>query len=156
MAFVALVVLAFWQAAPTGVGVMIIPLPLADLQSPAANGDLICANNGAWADCVVGLQQRSVTGASDAIVASDRLRVVTYAGTSPVAVTLPPASSFGNNFAFHVEASCTGAPTFTPQNGTINGAASFTAPVNSIGLIYSRDNLNWTADFIPAMLWRCH
>lgn len=155
-AVIALSFLAFWQAAPSGLGVAVIPLPLADLQSPQQSGDVICGSGGQWADCQQAMTERNVAGASDAIVASDRLNIVTYSGTSAVAVALPAAALLGSNFAFHVEVSCTGAPTFTPAAGTINGAASFTAPVNSVGLIYSRDNVNWVADFMSAYLWSCH
>lgn len=72
---------------------------------------------------------------------------MSYVGSSVVAVALPAASSFGNNFFFHVEATGSGLPTFTPASGTINGASSFTPPQNSFGTIYSPDNTNWTADF---------
>ncbi|MFZ0640653.1 MAG: glycosyl hydrolase family 28-related protein [Candidatus Acidiferrales bacterium] len=121
---------------------------LSQLVNPGAQGDVLCGNSTpAWSDCAPGLQHRSVTGATDTIASTDRGNVVTYSGASAVAVTLPAASSFGNNFFFHVESTGTGAPTFTPASGTINGAASFTPPENSFGTIYSPDNTNWTADF---------
>lgn len=120
---------------------------LSQLVNPANNGDSMCGSSGAWADCVPGLQERNVTGATDTIVAGDRSNMVTYDGSSAVAVTLPAASSLRNNFFFHVEATGSGLPTFTPANGTINGAATFTPPANSFGTIYSPDNTNWTADF---------
>ncbi|MGB6483267.1 MAG: glycosyl hydrolase family 28-related protein [Candidatus Acidiferrales bacterium] len=121
---------------------------LSQLANPAAQGDVLCGNSSpAWSDCAPGLQHRSVTGATDTIAATDRGNMVTYSGSSAVAVTLPAASSFGNNFFFHVESTSIGIPTFTPASGTINGLASFTPPENSFGTIYSPDNTNWTADF---------
>ena len=121
---------------------------LTQLVNPAAAGDEICANSTpAWSDCAPGLPARTVSGTTDTIVANDRGNMITYSGSSPVAVTLPAASSFGNNFFFHVEVAGAGLPTFTPASGTINGAASFTPPANSFGAIYSPDNVNYTADF---------
>lgn len=120
---------------------------LSQLMNPAKNGDVMCGSSGTWTDCVPGEQQRKVTGTTDTIVATDRLNMVTYTSSSAVAVTLPAASSFGNNFVFHVEAQGSGAVTFTPASGTINGASSFTPPTNSFGTIYSPDNTNYTADF---------
>jgi hypothetical protein len=121
---------------------------LSQLVNPAAQGDVLCGNStSAWADCTPGLQQRSITGATDTIAATDRGNMISYSGPSAVAVSLPAASSFGNNFFFHVEVTGAGAPTFTPASGTINGAASFTPPQNSFGTIYSPDNVNYTADF---------
>ncbi len=121
---------------------------LSQLVDPSAQGDVICGNSTpAWSDCTPGLQQRSVTGASDAISSTDRGNMVTYSSASAVAVSLPAASSFGNNFFFHAEVTAAGLPTFTPVSGTINGASSFTPPANSFGTIYSPDNINWIADF---------
>ena len=121
---------------------------LTQLVNPATAGDEICANSTpVWSDCMPGLPARTVTGTTDTIAASDRGNVITYSGTSPVAVALPAASSFGSNFFFHVEAASAGVPTFTPSSGTINGAPSFTPPPNSFGTIYSPDNVNYTADF---------
>lgn len=121
---------------------------LSQLVNPANAGDVLCGNSTpTWADCVPGLQQRSVTGTTDTIASTDRSNMVTYKGSSAVAVTLPAASTFGNNFFFHVEAQGNGLPTFTPASGTINGASSFTPPQNSFGTIYSPDNTNYTADF---------
>lgn len=121
---------------------------LTQLVNPAAAGDEICANSTpVWSDCTPGLPGRTVTGSTDSVAAADRGNMITYSGSSPVAVTLPAASSFGNNFFFHVEAATGGVPTFTPASGTINGASSFTPPANSFGTIYSPDNVNYTADF---------
>ena len=121
---------------------------LTQLVNPAAAGDEICANSTpVWTDCTSGLPARTVTGTTDAVAATDRGNMITYSGSSPVAVTLPVASSFGNNFFFHVEATSAGVPTFSPASGTINGNSSFTPPANSFGTIYSPDNVNYTADF---------
>ncbi len=120
---------------------------LDQLVNPANVGDLMCGSGGTWADCVAGLTEREVTGTTDTIASTDRSNMVTYSGSSAVAVTLPAASTFGDNFFFHVEAQGSGLPTFTPASGTINGASSFTPPQNSFGTIYSPDNTNYTADF---------
>lgn len=143
--------LAFNFSNPSGgieAGEITGSLSLGSIAAPAAQGDVLCGNSTpAWSDCAPGLQHRSVTGTTDTIASADRANVVTYNGSSAVAVTLPAASSFGNNFFFHAEASGAGLPTFTPASGTINGASSFTPPRNSFGTIYSPDNTNWTANF---------
>ncbi len=120
---------------------------LNQLVNPTNSGDVMCGSGDTWADCVPGMQERSVTGTTDTIASSDRGNMVTYSGSSAVAVTLPAASSLGNNFFFHVEVNASGLPTFTPASGTINGASSFTPPQNSFGTIYSPDNANYTSDF---------
>lgn len=128
-------------------------LNLSSLTAPAAQGDQVCGNSTpAWADCVPGLANRTASGTTDTIASGDRLNVITYTSSSAVAVTLPAASSFGNNFAFHVEPQGSGAVTITPASGTINGASSFVPSQGSNCTIYSPDNTNYTAHCSPGII----
>jgi hypothetical protein len=127
---------------------------LSQLVNPAAQGDVLCGNSTpAWADCIPGTSGRTVSGTTDTIAATDRLNSVNYNSASNIAVNLPAASSFGNNFVFHIEVASTGLPTFTPASGTINGASSFTPSSEGDSCtIFSPDNTNYTADCSPGTI----
>jgi len=91
-----------------------------------------------------GIPINAQVGTTYTYLYSDRIKLVTFNNSSPVAVTLPQASSVGftSNFA---NANCnlgTGLVTITPTTSTINGAASATIPQNWCGFLYS-DNTNY-------------
>src|SRR5690349_12033876 len=73
---------------------------------------------------VGGMAGRTVTGTTDSITSTDLFSSVTYNSASPVAVSLPFASSFATNFAFAVGNLGAGTVTITPTSGTINGLGS--------------------------------
>ena len=99
---------------------------------------------------ITGLTPNVQSGASYAIVGSDRSKLLRFTDTSPVAVTIPQAgqgcgtsADFCSNFV--VSLACgTGLCTITPSTSTINGNATF-AFQNQVCRI-SSDNTNYTAD----------
>lgn len=75
---------------------------------------------------VPGVTSRSVTGATDTILAADRGNVVYYNSASSIAVSQPaPSGSFAANFFTTVCNINTGIPTITPGSGTIGGGATY-------------------------------
>ena len=114
---------------------------------PARGGDVVCANSSpAWTDCAQGISGRTVSGASDTIVAADRGTAIAYTSASAVAASLTSAAAIGNNFYVTVNAQGAGTVTLTPSAGQINGAASLAVVEGQTCYVHSPDNVNYTAD----------
>ena len=87
---------------------------------------------------------RAVTGTTDTVLAADRGKLVTYANSSPIAVTLPQAtSSFTTPFTVSLENIGAGLVTITPTTSTIDGAATLTLATNQGVVLYS-DGTNYS------------
>jgi len=90
----------------------------------------------------------SQSGTSYPIVSSDLGKLLSLSNASPVAVTLPQATSAGGGFAagwwVEVENRGVGTVTITPTTSTINGGASITLATNNSVKIIS-DGTNYLA-----------
>ena len=114
---------------------------------PAHAGDVICANSSpTWTDCAQGITGRTVSGASDTIVAGDRGTTIAYTSATAVASSLTSAATIGNNFYVTVNVQGAGTVTLTPTAGQINGAASLAVVEGQTCYVHSPDNVNYTAD----------
>lgn len=82
------------------------------------------------------------TGTTYTVVAGDNAKLITFANASPVAVTVPIASSLPTNFACAIENRGPGQVTLTPTTSTIDGAASLVLSAGQGVLIYS-DGTNY-------------
>jgi hypothetical protein len=87
------------------------------------------------------------TGTSYTLTQGDETKFVTFSNTSPVAVTIPSASTpgFGPGVVITVKNIGTGNVTITPVAGLINGGASLVLTTGQGLDIYS-DGVNWTGN----------
>ncbi len=84
---------------------------------------------------VPGITARSVTGSTDAIVATDRAQQIMYSNATSTAVSVPAVDTAGGDFANWVMltyvTSGAGTITFTPTAHLINGGATFVQAVGT-------------------------
>ena len=98
---------------------------------------------------------RTVAGASDTILVTDRGNEVTYSNAGAVAVTVPQAGTagFDKNIVFKtIVTGAGGVVTFTPTTSTVNGLATWVSTRGNTCYWYSFDNANYTADCSPSAL----
>ena len=90
---------------------------------------------------------RTVTEATDTIVAADAGCPITYNRATAVAVSIAGANTAGFTAGFGVPVSNmgAGAVTITPASGTINGASSFTIP-GATGCYFYSNGTNYVLD----------
>lgn len=118
---------------------------LSQLVNPTNAGDVICGTS-SWADCVPGIAGRTVTTSPDPLTNTDRLQMVTYSSTSPVAVSIASPASLGNNYGTYVRNINSGLVTITPASGLINGASNASVSEGQHCTLSSQDNVNYTLD----------
>lgn len=102
--------------------------------------------------CLAGIGGRTVATTTDTVVATDRGSSITYNSASSVASTLTSAATLGNNFDFVTSNQNTGAVTFTPGAGTINGASNLVMNQGDTCAFNSEDNVNYKARCGPGQL----
>jgi hypothetical protein len=107
--------------------------------------------------CWPGVPGRTVSGASDTILSTDRAACVLYTNGGAVAVTVPQAgtTNFANNFEFCVKAATTTVATLTPTTSQVAGnngtlAATLVVPASSTAYCYSFDNANYQCTVVSA------
>ncbi len=108
----------------------------------ATNASISEANAAASAAAAVGISIDAQTGTTYTILAADKGKLVTFSNGSPVAVTLPIASSFTSPFWFYTENKGAGAATITPTTSTINGASTLVLAQNQ-GVLVVSDGTNY-------------
>lgn len=98
-----------------------------------------------WAPA--GVPGRTITAASDTVVATDRASLIQANRATAIASTIAAAGStgFANNFVTAIWNIGAGVYTLTPTTSTINGLATLTIGQNQIAYIYSIDNTNYIA-----------
>lgn len=100
--------------------------------------------------CLPGMPGRTVSGASDTIVATDRGSSVLYTNGGAVAVAAPQlgTTNFANNFNFAVKTASSTVVTITPTTSQIAGnngtlGSSLVIPASSVAYCYGWDNTNY-------------
>jgi hypothetical protein len=84
----------------------------------------------------------SLTATSYTLHAYDMGGLVTMANGSPMAITLPDATTLGYSFWCSIENRGTALLTLTPSSGTIDGAGSLVVPQNQ-GVVVFFNGTNW-------------
>jgi len=112
--------------------------------------DTVSGGVGTLGFCWPGMPGRSVSGASDTILSTDRGSCVLYTNGGAVAVTVPQAgtTNFANNFDFCVKSATTTTLTLTPTTSQIAGnngtlGSSLSVPASSTTYCYSWDGANY-------------
>lgn len=119
------------------------------------DGSTITASAGVLT-AVPGVTSRTVTGATDTILAADRGNVVYYNSASSIAVSQPaPSGSFAAGFFTTLCNVNAGIPTITPGSGTIINAATYPIPAgisfaSASCVSYQSDGTNFNAVDIQA------
>lgn len=89
-------------------------------------------------------QVRANTSTSDSITVADYGYLITESNASPVAVSLPQATTTFSTFSVYVNNKGVGTVTITPAVSTINGATTLALTQNQTAYIIS-DGTNWQA-----------
>ena len=127
---------------------------VAGINPPSSNGINFWTStvtggvSGPPAPIQAGIPGRTVSGASDTILYSDRVSEITYTNAGATAISLPGAGTtgFGSNFCFKMIVQGSGAvDTITPVSGTINGGATQAVLQGQKALVCSFDNSNYIA-----------
>lgn len=84
----------------------------------------------------------SVTNTTYTIVPGDIGKLITVNNSSPVAISLPSATTLGPGWTTVIQNTGSGAITITPTTGTINGSATLSIPAGQGAAIYS-NGTNW-------------
>lgn len=90
-------------------------------------------------------------GTAYSVLVGDYGHLVTFNNASPIAVSLPAATTSAgfNPFNFYAKTIGAGTATLTPVSGTINGAASLAIPTGNSYFIIA-DGTNWQVIAFPA------
>jgi hypothetical protein len=98
---------------------------------------------------LAGVVPRTVAGASDTILATDRAGREHYTDAAPIALTVPQAgtANFASNFVTMFDYTGNSLLTVTPTTSTINGVATQTLGQNDFCFLYS-DNTNYQTDCV--------
>jgi hypothetical protein len=122
---------------------------VASVTSGSAN--LTCSPTTGSVICSASYIIRAVTGTTDALVAADGGKLVTYSNASAIAVTIAQATgSFGAGYSTDVQNLGAGLITITPATSTINGAATLTIPSNT-GCSITSDGANYQVNACTAL-----
>jgi hypothetical protein len=103
------------------------------------------AGSPAWG--LSGIPTNAQAGTTYTVVATDRIKFLTFTNASPVAVTLPQAGSSGftNKFAFIAKNLGAGDVTITPTASTIAGASTLVVHQGEACTVYSDDTNYFTS-----------
>jgi hypothetical protein len=135
---------SFWACLLTDTGIQ--TLTNKTLTSPAITNPTI-TGGGSWTGspsltnpAINGVNAQ--VGTSYTIAATDEQKLITFTNASPVAVTLPQATTtgFGAGTVFHIRNLAAGLVTITPTTSTIDGVASLSLAANQGIDIYSDGN----------------
>jgi hypothetical protein len=104
---------------------------------------------------VPGVASRTVTGATDTILSTDRGNIVFYNSASAIAVSQPaPSGSFAAGFFTTLCNINAGTPTVTPGSGTVGGGATYPIPAGTAAspscITYQSDGTNFNAGDVQA------
>lgn len=94
---------------------------------------------------------RTISGASDTAIASDKNKTLRMTNTGPNTLTATAAATLGANYGFYLEcdAAATGGCTFDPDGSeTVDGAATVAFAAGGKGYI-STDGTGWRNGYLP-------